>query len=56
MEKRKLERKLTLNRETLHRLSVRELVRVAGGGPTNGAPCDRSVETNCASCACPVEP
>lgn len=56
MQKKVLRSRLTLTRETLHRLTEQELGGVAGAGPTNGAPCDRSQATDCATCACPPPP
>lgn len=56
MDARRPKPTLTLSRETLLRLDEEELQRVAGGAPTQGAPCNRSAATDCATCACPPPP
>lgn len=51
--KKKLSKKLTLNRETIRALSEAQLDKPAGGAPTVGVPCNPVSEYSCyRTCTC----
>lgn len=54
--KKRREKKLSLSKETLRNLSIRDLDLVAGGGPTVRTACCDPTSSSCTyeTCVCPT--